>query len=162
MPTVTEARIKNLVSCLQPAIPLLNGLSVAFDTPFLQAISNTAQSLITAVQNLKYNKEDCVQLLESIYQILYAVVSLHIKSETTGNLPPAALYHVAHFTETLHKIHTFVEAQQEGNRIKKFFRQGEMNTLLKDCRAGIQQAVEAFKASAIVFIVQTILISKTY
>jgi hypothetical protein len=46
---------------------------------------------------------------------------------------------------TLHKIHTFVEAQQNGNKLKKFFRQGEMSTLLKDCKARLQQGFEIFQ-----------------
>ncbi|KAJ7118161.1 hypothetical protein C8R44DRAFT_738110 [Mycena epipterygia] len=43
------------------------------------------------------------------------------------------------------QIHTFVEAQQDGNRIKHFFQQAEMNTLLKGCHVGLQQASEVFK-----------------
>ncbi|KAJ7646451.1 P-loop containing nucleoside triphosphate hydrolase protein [Mycena polygramma] len=35
--------------------------------------------------------------------------------------------------------------QQDGNKFKQWFRQTEMNALLKDCRAGLQHAVEAFK-----------------
>jgi hypothetical protein len=46
---------------------------------------------------------------------------------------------------TLHKIHTFVEAQQNGSKVKKFFRQGEMSTLLNDCKAGLQQGFEFFQ-----------------
>jgi hypothetical protein len=46
---------------------------------------------------------------------------------------------------TLHKIHTFVEAQQKGSILKKFFRQSEMSTLLKDCKAGLQQGLENFQ-----------------
>jgi hypothetical protein len=48
---------------------------------------------------------------------------------------------------TLHKIHTFVEAQQGGNKVMNFFRQSEMSTLLKACKAGLQQGVESFQAS---------------
>jgi hypothetical protein len=46
---------------------------------------------------------------------------------------------------TLHKIHTFVEAQQNGNKIKSFFHQGEMSTLLKECKAGLQQGFVIFQ-----------------
>jgi hypothetical protein len=46
---------------------------------------------------------------------------------------------------TLHKIHTFVEAQRNGSTIKNFFHQGEMSKLLKDCWAGLQQGLEIFK-----------------
>jgi hypothetical protein len=51
---------------------------------------------------------------------------------------------------TIHKIHTFVKEQQDSNKIKHLFRQGEMNTLLKDCHRGIKQALTVFKASVLV------------
>ncbi|KAJ7098271.1 P-loop containing nucleoside triphosphate hydrolase protein, partial [Mycena epipterygia] len=94
---------------------------------------------------MKRNKEECVQLMENIHKLLYAIANLHIKSETTGTLLPETLGHIGRFTETLLKIQTFAEAQQDGSKIKQFFRQSEMNTLLKDCRAGLQQAIEVFK-----------------
>jgi hypothetical protein len=49
---------------------------------------------------------------------------------------------------TLHKIHTFIEAQQGGSKVKNFFRQIEMSTLLKGCKAGLQQGFESFQASS--------------
>ncbi|KAJ7451899.1 hypothetical protein FB451DRAFT_1524454 [Mycena latifolia] len=143
--TVVEIRLNSIINCLAPVITLLNELSDVFGTPFVPAISNTTLSLMTAVQNVKKNKEDCVQLLENVYQLLCAIINLHIKSETKGNLPPATLDHVGKFMETLHKIHTFVEAQQDGSKIKSFFRQTETKTLLSECQVGLQQALEVFK-----------------
>ncbi|KAJ7455843.1 hypothetical protein FB451DRAFT_1184133 [Mycena latifolia] len=145
-PTVTEIRLNNIITCFSPVITLLNELSDVFGTPFVPAISNTTLSLIAVVQNVKKNKQECVQLLENAYQLLCAIVNLHIKSETKGNLPPTTLYHVGKFTETLHKIHAFVEAQQDGNKIKQLFRQTETKTLLAECRAGLQQAFDVFKS----------------
>ena len=105
--------------------------------------------------------------MENIHGLLYAIINLQMKSETAGSLPLATLYHIGKFTEystyiatsrlfsdhlcrTLHKIHTYVEAAQEGNRLKHFFRQSEMNTLFKGCRAGLQEALEEFIVSLVV------------
>jgi hypothetical protein len=77
-------------------------------------------------------------------------------------MPIEVLNHVGKFTEyfpywleihytlitrirILHKVYTFVEAQQKGNKVKNFFRQGELGTLLKDCQAGLQQCFEFFQ-----------------
>jgi hypothetical protein len=38
-----------------------------------------------------------------------------------------------------------VEAQIDGRKLKYFFRQSEMNTLLVDCQSGLDQVVKAFK-----------------
>jgi hypothetical protein len=89
-------------------------------------------------------------------------VVLHIKSDAGGELPTEVLNHVGKFTEyfcclwethyrltlgirILHKIHVFVEAQKKGNKVKNFFRQGEMNALLKECQVGLQQSFDFFK-----------------
>ncbi|KAJ7110952.1 hypothetical protein C8R44DRAFT_742726 [Mycena epipterygia] len=146
-PTATEIRLNDIITTLSPIIPLLDKLSVAFGASFIQAISSTTVSLMIAVQNVKRNKDECIQLIENIHGILYAIIDLHIKSETAGRLPPVILEHIGKFTDgrTLHKIHTFVEGQQDGNKIKYFFRQNEMNTLRKDCHTGLKEALEVFK-----------------
>jgi hypothetical protein len=41
-----------------------------------------------------------------------------------------------------------VEAQSGKMGIKMFFRQGEMTTLLKGCTAGLERAIDLFKASS--------------
>ncbi len=46
---------------------------------------------------------------------------------------------------TLHKIHTFVDAQQSSSKMKRLFRQSEMSTLLKDCKNGLQQGFDLFQ-----------------
>ncbi|KAJ7799786.1 hypothetical protein B0H13DRAFT_1932952 [Mycena leptocephala] len=127
-------------------------------------MANTTQSLLKNMQSwqtVKQNKNECSQLMEQTYELLNAILIVHIKSDTGGALPPSVLNHIGKFTEyvarfrkktlfgidywTLHKIHTFVEAQQNGSKVKKFFRQGEMSTLLKDCKAGLQQGFEIFQ-----------------
>ncbi|KAJ6473449.1 hypothetical protein DFH09DRAFT_1293823 [Mycena vulgaris] len=143
--TVTEIRLNNILKCATIAVDTLEVLAHSFKTPFLEAISNTAKSLLTAVQTVKQNKSDCAQLLEQTYGLLYATVSLYMKPETGPDLSPSMLNHLGNFTDTLHKIHTFVEAQQDKSKIRHFFRQGEMSKLLKDCNMGLQEALDFFK-----------------
>ncbi|KAJ6463290.1 hypothetical protein DFH09DRAFT_1227335 [Mycena vulgaris] len=144
-PSVTEIWLNNIIACLEPAVGMLNMLKDSFGTPFIPAISSTTLALITEVQNARRNKVECIQLLESVHGLLYAIVNVHIQSGTTGILPPMMLKHIGRFTKTIHKIHTFVEAQRDGSKIKNFFRQSEMTALLKDCQRGVQQAQEVFK-----------------
>ncbi|KAJ7321296.1 hypothetical protein DFH08DRAFT_384191, partial [Mycena albidolilacea] len=126
----------------------INTLRIIADsmkTPFLDAIINTTQGVVKNIQNVTKHKDDCVQLLEQIHQLLNAIMILHITSDAGGEIPIEVLDHVGKFTEILHKIYTFVEAQQKGNRVKSFFRQGEINTLLKDCQTGLQQCFDFFQ-----------------
>ncbi|KAF8209132.1 hypothetical protein K438DRAFT_1811808 [Mycena galopus ATCC 62051] len=142
--TGAKTHLNHITTCLKLALPLLTELNDAFGPPFVQSIVNTIQSLINLVQNVKQNKNACAQLMDNIHHILYGVVKLHIKSETVGSLPPLLLDNIGKFVETLHKIYTFVEAQQQGNKIMHLFRNNEMNKLLQDCHAGLKQAQEMF------------------
>ncbi|KAJ7482685.1 hypothetical protein FB451DRAFT_1442241, partial [Mycena latifolia] len=140
-----HTRLDNIVTSLNAALGTLDAIADSLQTPFLEPISNTVHSLLTAVQTVKQNQDDCTQMLEQIHELLYAVIWVHIKSDTGGELSPTMLNNLGRLTETLHKIHTFVEAKQEQSKIKQFFRQGEMRTLLKACRTGLEKALEVFK-----------------
>ncbi|KAF7368565.1 hypothetical protein MVEN_00179800 [Mycena venus] len=143
--TTPELRKEKLIVLLTSAITLFNELGDAFGTPFAAAISSTVQSLVVIMQNVKKQKEECLELLETVQDVLYTIVNLHLQTEPPGSLPPSMLYHVGMFTETLHRIHMFIEAQQHKSGIKYFFRQTEMAILLKDCRENLRNACEAFK-----------------
>ncbi|KAJ7479612.1 hypothetical protein FB451DRAFT_1365369 [Mycena latifolia] len=151
-----EVHWTTIKTCLTPAVTLLNELNDAFGTPFMQAIINTTQDLITTMQNTKRIKEECIQLVQNVHQILYAIVNLHMNSNPPGVLSPATVHHLGEFTETLHKIHSFIKAQQDGSKMKNFFRQSEMSSLLKDCRTRVEKALEVFKIEAGVTIFNSI------
>ncbi|KAJ7031212.1 P-loop containing nucleoside triphosphate hydrolase protein [Mycena alexandri] len=93
---------------------------------------------------VKQNKSDCAELMEQTNELINAIILVYIKSDTGAELSPSVLMEISKFTETLHKIHAFVEAQQSGSKVKMLFRQGEMTTLLKDCKAGLQQGLDFF------------------
>jgi hypothetical protein len=42
-----------------------------------------------------------------------------------------------------------MEAQQDKSRLKQFFRQAEISTLLKNCDLGLQQALSVFKVRSV-------------
>ncbi|KAJ7486920.1 hypothetical protein FB451DRAFT_1535193 [Mycena latifolia] len=124
-----QIRLNDVVTSLNAAVATLAVVSESLKTPFLQPISITMHSLLTAVQmcqTVRRNQDECTQMLEQIHELLYAVIWVHLH-------------------RTLHKIHTFVEAEEEKSKIKQFFRQGEMRALLKACHMGLEQALEVFK-----------------
>ncbi|KAJ6592294.1 P-loop containing nucleoside triphosphate hydrolase protein, partial [Mycena vulgaris] len=144
-PIANEIPLTNILKCFTIAVDTLEVLAKSFKTPFLEPISNTANSLLTAVQAVRRNKSDCTQLLEQTYRLLCAIISFHMKPEISPDISPSMLNNLGKFTETLYKIHTFVEAQHDKSKIRHFFRQGEMSKLLKDCNMGLQEALALFK-----------------
>ncbi|KAJ7444297.1 P-loop containing nucleoside triphosphate hydrolase protein, partial [Mycena latifolia] len=140
-----QIRLTRIIAWLTAVVPTLKQISNTFNTPFLEAISSTTLSLTIALQTVRKNRTNCIEMMERIHALLYGIIDLHLHSEPLGELTPHMLHHIAKFAETLYKIHAYVEAQHDRSRLKQFFRQGEMNKLLKDCTVGLQQALDTFK-----------------
>ncbi|KAJ7030854.1 hypothetical protein C8F04DRAFT_1365441 [Mycena alexandri] len=144
-PTITEARLNNISTCVAITASTLNVLVDTLKISGLEAILNTTQSLLKLLKTVKQEKNECAELMEQTHNLLNAIIGVYVKSDIGVELLPSTLNEIANFTQTLHKIHTFVEAQHSGSRVKKFFRQGELSGLLKDCKAGLQQGVGFFQ-----------------
>ncbi|KAJ7755150.1 hypothetical protein B0H16DRAFT_730683 [Mycena metata] len=143
--TVTEVRLNNISKCVTITVTTLDVLVNTLKIQGLEAMVNTTQSLLKLVQTIKQDKNECTELMEQTHNILNAIIGVYVKSDTGIELPPSTLNEIANFTQTLHKIHTFIEAQQSGSKVKKFFRQGELNGLLKDCKMGLQEGTKFFQ-----------------
>ncbi|KAJ6600486.1 hypothetical protein DFH09DRAFT_1070279 [Mycena vulgaris] len=163
-PSVPQIRFTNILTALSAAVVPFEMVSRSLNAPFLETISKTMRSLLNVVQviflqqsllagliqflqSMKKNTDECTRMLEQIHELIYAIIHLHISSDLGGGLAPNMLDNLGKFTTTLQKIHTFVEAQQETSRIKKFFRQAEISTLLKGCNTGLEEALEVFKVN---------------
>ncbi|KAJ7688079.1 hypothetical protein B0H16DRAFT_1030448 [Mycena metata] len=148
-PTATQARLNNISKCVAITANTFDVLVDTLKISGLEAISNTIQSLLKLVQTIKQDGNECAELMEQTHELLNAIITMYIKSDTGAELPPSTLNQIVKFTETLHKIHTFVEAQQGGSKIKKLFRHGELAALLKDCKAGLQQGFDCFNIKTV-------------
>ncbi|KAJ7744155.1 P-loop containing nucleoside triphosphate hydrolase protein, partial [Mycena metata] len=149
-PTITDIRLTNISKCLNITTSSLQLLADTLRISGLEAILHTTQSLLKLAETIKQNKNSCNELMEQAHEVLTAIIGLYIKSDTGGELAPSILNHIAKFTQTLHKIHTFIEAQQSGSKVKTFFRQGEIGALLRDCKAELQQGFEFFQITNII------------
>ncbi|KAJ6556037.1 hypothetical protein B0H19DRAFT_1071170 [Mycena capillaripes] len=143
-PTDAQTRLNSITACMVVTENTVETLAIALRAPFLEAIANTTRSLLKNIQTVKQNKETCAELMEETHYVLNGIIGIYIESDSGGELAPSVLNHIGKFNETLQKIHTFVEAQQNGSKIKKLFRQSEISALLKDCKAGLQQEFDFF------------------
>ncbi|KAJ7044268.1 hypothetical protein C8F04DRAFT_1356622 [Mycena alexandri] len=131
-------------------IPLLRVLAVLDDlngtlkTPFVASICAAARALIPMVENTRKNQEDCFVFIRDVHHVLYGFLDHLTNSDTTGPLPPTTLSELGVLNETLRKIYTFVEVQDE-HQTNYAFTPEEAETLLKDCGSGLVRALEVFK-----------------
>ncbi|KAJ7094429.1 hypothetical protein C8R44DRAFT_749604, partial [Mycena epipterygia] len=78
-PIATDNRLNGIVTSLSPIVPLLNELSGVFGASFLEAISNTTVSLMTAVQNeMNSLRKDCQTGLEKALKVFKVDIGLII------------------------------------------------------------------------------------
>ncbi|KAJ7708573.1 hypothetical protein B0H16DRAFT_1901158 [Mycena metata] len=147
--SIMEVRLENISKCVTITVDTLDILVNTLKIPGLEAMVNTTQSLLKFVQTIKQDKNECAELMEQTHNILNAIIGVYVKSDTGSELPPSTLHEIANFTQTLHMIHTFIEAQQSGSKVKKFFRQGELNGLLKDCKKGLQEGIKFFQVDTL-------------
>ncbi|KAJ7718332.1 hypothetical protein B0H16DRAFT_1433364 [Mycena metata] len=143
--TIIEVHLENISKCVTITVNTLDVLVNTLKIPGLEAMVNTTQSLLKFIQTIKQDKTECVELMEQTHNILNAIIGVYVKSDTGIALPPSTLNEIANFTQTLHKIYTFIEAQQSGSKVKKFFRKGELGGLLKDCKTGLQEGIKFFQ-----------------
>ncbi|KAJ7328091.1 hypothetical protein DFH08DRAFT_816254 [Mycena albidolilacea] len=104
----------------------------------------------SAIQSRLSNVEICLTMTANTLQILADTLKIPFMGaimHTTQAISKTAeeADQLIGGTRTLHKIHNFVEAQQDSNRVKNFFRLGEIGTLRKECEAGLQQAFGFFE-----------------
>ncbi|KAJ7025907.1 hypothetical protein C8F04DRAFT_1298741 [Mycena alexandri] len=142
--TMSRIRLNNISKCVTITANTFNVLVDTLNISGLEAISNTIQSLLKLVQTIKQDKNECAELMELTHQLLNTIITVYIKSDTGAELPPSTLSQIVKFTETLHKIYIFFEAQQS-SKVKRFFRQAELGALLKDCMAGLRQGLDFFQ-----------------
>ncbi|KAJ7620761.1 hypothetical protein DFH06DRAFT_1143866 [Mycena polygramma] len=147
-PSVTQIRLNNITKCLNATAGSLKVLASGLREPYLEAISYTTQSLLKNLLTIKQNKATCLQLLEQTNELLNAIFVAHMKPDTGAELPPSVLGNIGKSQSiylTLRKVHAFIEAQQKGSKIRRLFHQGELGTLLKNCKEGLQEGLDSFQ-----------------
>ncbi|KAJ7037320.1 hypothetical protein C8F04DRAFT_1180726 [Mycena alexandri] len=156
-PTIAETRLKSISTCVAITANTLGVLVNTLKISALKGTLNTTESLLKMVETIKQEKKNCAELMEHVNKLLNAIVGVYLKSDTGVELPPNIVNQITKFTEcfyisklmTLHRIHTFVEAQQSSSKVRKFLKQGELNALLKDCKAGLQEGFVFFQADVL-------------
>ncbi|KAJ7690808.1 hypothetical protein B0H17DRAFT_1134079 [Mycena rosella] len=118
------------------------------NVPFLQMIASLTEAISAAVQSAKSNREQCTIMMEQIHGILCTIIQLCSSYDSEGTLPPALLYDIARFTETLQKLHAFLKTQLGLGKIKQLFKQSDTATQLKAYQEELQNSLGRLKVQA--------------
>ncbi|KAJ7266710.1 hypothetical protein C8J57DRAFT_1617923 [Mycena rebaudengoi] len=144
----TTANFKNLIQYTTLAATTAKNIGETTQVPFLISTAALSFSILKCIETTRSNKEDHVEIMEQIHEILCIIVQLHSTSEIKGVLPTALLYDIAKFTEALEKLFTVLNGQQKGTlgKIKGLFIQPEAGERLETCKQELSRMVGLFKA----------------
>ncbi|KAJ6614913.1 hypothetical protein B0H10DRAFT_119020 [Mycena sp. CBHHK59/15] len=140
--TPKRDRLVTVLQYASTSVSVLRDIAQSSPGPFLATVASLTTAILTSVQTVKSNRHECLQMVESIRQLLCAMIDLH--RDSNDLFRPATLHNVGNFARTLQMIYTFVEVQQSTSKVRRFFRRGEISLQLKECKVGLQQAVESF------------------
>ncbi|KAJ7723883.1 P-loop containing nucleoside triphosphate hydrolase protein [Mycena metata] len=123
----------------------LQDITQSAPVPFLRTIAAVSLSILTIAESIKSNKEQCMRMVSEIDELLSAILHLYVKSDSAEDaLSPATLHNIGEFVDTLQKIHSFIEAQQNNSKFRRFFRQSDNTAQLGVCTAGLRHALDVF------------------
>ncbi|KAJ7256104.1 hypothetical protein C8J57DRAFT_1473124, partial [Mycena rebaudengoi] len=93
----TTVNFKNLVEYITLATTTTQNIAETAKVPFLGSTAALCLSITKSVQTIRSNKEEYVEILGHIHEILCIIVQLDSTSEIRGVLPTALLYDIAKF-----------------------------------------------------------------
>ncbi|KAJ7248825.1 hypothetical protein C8J57DRAFT_1672697, partial [Mycena rebaudengoi] len=148
----TTSNFKNVIQYTILAATTAKNIAETAKVPFLGSTAVLCLSISKSIETTKLNKEECVEIMEHIHEILCIIIQLHSTSEIKGVLPAALLYDIAKFTEALEKLFTILNVQHKGTlgKIKGLFRQPKAAERLETCKQELSRMVELFKAQVTV------------
>ncbi|KAJ7081153.1 hypothetical protein B0H15DRAFT_855190, partial [Mycena belliarum] len=144
-----SSNIDQLIQYTALAAKTTRGIADASNVPFFEVASALATAILTIVQSVKSHKEQCTMMVEQIHETLCTIIQLYSTYESDGALPPALLYDIARFVETLQKVYGFVKSQQGLGKIKQLLKHGENVVQLKACQEGLRDSYDRLKIHAV-------------
>ncbi|KAJ7288873.1 hypothetical protein C8J57DRAFT_1495134 [Mycena rebaudengoi] len=136
---------KNLIQYATIAATTTKEMADSARVPFLGSTAALSLSILKCVESVRSHKEETVQMVEQINEVLCTIVKLYSTSEITGALSTALLYDIVKFTETLQRVFTFFKSQQGMGKIKQLFTQPDNAVKLETWKQELDHACQKFK-----------------
>ncbi|KAJ7723657.1 hypothetical protein B0H16DRAFT_1472748 [Mycena metata] len=110
--TIAQVYLKDISKCVAIVANTSDVLVDTLKITGMEAILNTMQSLLTLAQlvmlTIKQDKNECVELIEQTHELLNAIITMYIKSDTGAELPPSTLNQIVKFTEYFYTLNPFI------------------------------------------------------
>ncbi|KAK7040420.1 CTLH domain-containing protein [Favolaschia claudopus] len=125
------------------AVGALQDVSKALQVPFLPAICGICSAILVIFQSAKAHKQEHLQLLKQVQELLWVVVDLSLGAESPDFLPQSVLYNLGNFARTLQKIHSLMDAEASSGRFRRLWL-GTNTQQMEECKEEMRQCLKAF------------------
>jgi hypothetical protein len=181
-PQHPSATLKDLIQYTTLAATAAKKIADSAAAPFLGSAAALTLSILNCVtvsrclttfpradvkKTARSNRDECIQIIEHIHEILCNILKLYQSSEIDGVIPTALLYDIAKFTEygttvynllghfqlmdvirTLQKVFTVLHGQDRMGMIKKLLKQPDNTAKLQVYKQELNRARELFKVTS--------------
>ncbi|KAJ7041220.1 hypothetical protein C8F04DRAFT_1391323 [Mycena alexandri] len=120
----------------------VQGVAAETGIPFLGSVCSISLTLIPVIESNHFQRDRCLRMTEEIHKSLCALGALCLGSEDTR--PPEVLDQIAQYARTLQAFYSYLRAQQDLGKIRRFFKQGEIITQLEVYEREVRQAADVF------------------
>ncbi|KAJ6572825.1 P-loop containing nucleoside triphosphate hydrolase protein [Mycena vulgaris] len=133
-----------LLDYTRSAARVLQDISNTTNIPLLKTVSVVTFLVLPIVQDIRANKERCMRMVDKELLCILAPMCLTIRAAVS----PRVLDDIGRFAQNLHKFYACLRSEQELGKIKRFFKQTEINAQLEACEGEMGSLLETFKVQS--------------
>ncbi|KAJ7280563.1 hypothetical protein C8J57DRAFT_1563363 [Mycena rebaudengoi] len=148
----TTKNVENLLQYIILAATTTKNIAETAKVPFLGSTAVLCLSITKCIETTKSNKEEYIEIMEHIHEILCIIVQLDSTSEIRGVLPTALLYDIAKFTVQPEVQERLEICKQELNQMLGLFKAqvtgstlSQMGQMKNDAKEQHEKLVALFK-----------------
>ncbi|KAF7353582.1 NB-ARC domain-containing protein [Mycena sanguinolenta] len=142
MPSKSPEMLNKILQYTSVAANTLHDVVAATQIPFLQSICALTVAVIPMVENNKFQKARCLEMVDQIHHLLCTLIWLCLHSDDIRS--SGTLSEIAGLAATLQKFQSCLKAQRELGTLKRLLKQSEITAQLDVCEQELRAATETF------------------
>ncbi|KAJ7133691.1 hypothetical protein C8R43DRAFT_1133228 [Mycena crocata] len=137
------SKVDSTLHHVQAAVGLLRDIADDSDVSYLKPVAGISILILDIVHSAKTNREQCLQMVEQIYEIVCAIINA-CEANIENGLPSAMLHNISTFIQTLQNVHSFIRSQLDRGLINRIVRHVENTQQIDECKTALRHSMDLF------------------
>ncbi|EJD39068.1 hypothetical protein AURDEDRAFT_187528 [Auricularia subglabra TFB-10046 SS5] len=137
----TGGKADTALAAASLAFRALREVADGLNIPYAKGIAGLAVLITDSVQLVTTNREACERLADHVCQVVVAIINQMSGKE---NISPQLKFNIQQLTDTLQKIHKFVQEQAKRTYFSRFIRSQDDVDLIKQYSDDLRHALDLF------------------